>query len=642
VKRIVAVVIVVVVVLVATLAWLDRHPLMLPPRGPRAAAVFPARDQGHAILLAIADPRSYARSEPERLDQRRVDLEWVNVLDQVFGGCDVRPLNTVLGNPEALLHDRKLLVLPRASLQDVAPDILTQLQPFVAQGLVVLLEGPEGPIASRLGIQAVRLETRTHLAWPFQGAGPTMEGPLVLQPPPPLRLDHRVVQSRPARLGGELLRSVASPGGRPLVWAHTEGLGEWLLCALDVADLSLRLRQGVPSEDFRLPGPSRGPAEGPGPTARLAAFDDERGARRPWLDAWLMALLDVETLPAPMPRLWPAPVDFDGWLLASYEDRPDEAGLARLAEMSSISEGRITALLLPSGGPEDRAVPADLATAVPMGLQVRWPGAPAGGAPPHRLDRLGPFRPWGRVLSPAGQRDLLSALLPADPSIAASRGEHGVWPEDVDSGWEQLAGAGFAVDASFGPAQDAGGWFFGSAMPYHPLDRRGLMANIWEVPVLVYATTDELDARSLSRWLRTNSSGAQGPVQVVLRPGTADDFTTRATSAWAALEGEGRRYHHKLATLTELVDFWEARAGCRLRWDLHGDRLRMEIQPYTPAKVGPLAVAVPREWHQRVVLSWSSSWSSKTMRRARSFGHDVMVFEIPPEGGALDLIYRTP
>ena len=40
----------------------------------------------------------------------------------------------------------------------------------------------------------------------------------------------------------------------------------------------------------------------------------------PWLDRWAVSLLDDRHASSPWPRLWPTPLDCDGWLLALEDE----------------------------------------------------------------------------------------------------------------------------------------------------------------------------------------------------------------------------------------------------------------------------------------------------------------------------------
>lgn len=637
VKRILGAIAATLIVLALLGLWLQQRPLRLPMGGPEADAVFPGRETHHPILLAVGNLGLYEGSEPDDPQERRADLEWVNVLEQVFGGCDVLDLPAVLQRPETLLEDRRLLVLPRVTLQGQGPELLETLRPWVERGLTVLLEGAEGALASSLGLQAVTLETRSHLTWPFRPEGLSLDDPLILTPPP-LRVDYLVVRSRPGRQSREPLTSVASPGGRPLVWARNQGEGRWLLHALDVGSLSLRLRQGAPADGFELPGGPDGDPGRVGHVSRLAASRNPERARNPWLDAWLLALLDPETLPSPWPRLWPAPVSYDGWLLTSYADRADPEGLARVDTVHRLTAGRVTALL------EATKASAEIETATglapPAGVGVRWKDTLDGAL--RKPGPLGPLSPWVRILSVEDQRRRIEALLPAGVQVTAGRSSEGLWPRDVDAGWRKLVGAGLRLDASFGASETESGWLFGSGMPYRPLSRRGLVHRLHEVPVHATAGLGALDAPKVSRWLRLNSVGAQGPVHVVLRPSApGGDLDPLIESTWHLLETQARRYRHKMATMEEVVAFWETRRRCRMTWSMTGDQLRVEFPPYEKGASDPVAVAIPRHWHERTMTGWSATWSKVRTRRSRSFSRQVMLFEVPPEGGALEASYRS-
>jgi hypothetical protein len=244
-----------------------------------------------------------------------------------------------------------------------------------------------------------------------------------------------------------------------------------------------------------------------------------------------------------------------------------------------------------------------------------------------------------RVASPGDQRRHLAEIV-GNREIAVSRGAD-LWPDDADAGWSLLAGAAFTVDASRGSGPGAGGWVAGTGMPYRPLATNGLMHAILEIGAQAAVPLGDLDSGTLTRWLRANGGGARGAIHLVFsRPDDDRSFASLATSTWEQLTEQGRRHGHQVATLEEFADFWESRGRCRMTWDMRGERLRVDIPPYEPSALAPIAIAVPREWRDRSMVGWEATWAPAKHRRSHVFSRTIAVFEVPPSGGAIEVTYR--
>lgn len=572
------------------LLWLDRHPIRLADAGPRATPHFVQRDEGHPVLLLV-DPGGPGGRPPSRPADRWPDLEWENLLTQAYGGCDVASAAAV---DSLLLDGRALVVLPRRTAAHIAPDRFARLEAAVARGLDLLVEAPDSSLCQRFGLELAAVERRDQLPWPR----PVVRGtePVPVLHPGAIGLSWTRFRYAPPPLSRQERPSVhLSLDGRPLGWVSRHGEGSWIVLAMDLAELSTRLRQGAPGPDLRLV--ARDGTGGP-VTADLVAGEALAGTDDAWLDAWIEGVFGGAWTDAPLPRLAPAPYDADGWLLVSSHDLEGGPGVVRLV-----------------------ADPAEEAAG--DGLLVRWP--PAGSAGAERRIGLGPVRPFVR---PAGLDERVrgfSGRTGVDPALVRLDG--GAWSPDPDAAFAAIAGAGLGVDSSFGPAVGHSGWPFGSGTPFRPLALDGRVFDLWEIGL--QAVAPGVDPARVGRWMRGNLRGGAGPIHLLV-----DDPSTLGE-----LDRLAGRYRHRRSGARELSQWWERRSRIRLhpRPGVEGVRIGIEV----PVE-GSFALLAPLRWRDRGLVGWEADWGLPRSRRVQRFDRAYRLIEIGPsaDGGVLELRYR--
>jgi hypothetical protein len=633
----------VLLVLCAAALWCDAHPIHLPTRQPQGGAAFPRRATDHPVLLAVRW-ETYKGRAPRTPAQRAADLEWSNVLTQAFGGCDVLATEEVGRDIDAALQNRAVLVLPRRTLAGLDAGWVSALRPHVSQGLVVVLEAPPPLWAKEMGLDLQGEEVVPELTW---APAPRLRAPTLdvpLPDPPPLPLPVRVSRYAPAASARALARPILDMGGRPALWRLDEGAGAWLICALDVGDLALSIRQGVPDPGFHLPDRYAGVLAGPGETNDLVATRSLLQADAPWLDAWIAALFDAELAPAPWASVWPAPLARDGWVLLTHDD-DGWRDTSRWMTRAQAGRGAPSTLYLmaPDARLTVEGEGGPLADGAEIGLQARLPVGATWKDERSPRRRIGAwrFQPLAQLPSIVEQREGLVARLPAGTPLTLNRNHSLLWPDDVDRGWRWLVGAGFRGDSSYGPDHGAAGWLFGSAVPFRPIDRRGLAYPLWEVPFLWGDTDGGVDRARVDRWLRTNAVGGHGPVALLFHPDVFGETpSAELFRMWDALPELAQRRNHQLATMTALLDFWELRAQAHVRWVYGGGLLRVHVEAPAGAAQAGLAVALPLHWRRLTLTSWEASWQPAESRRSSSFGRELRLVALPQGAGELSANYR--
>lgn len=243
------------------------------------------RDTGHAVVLALS-PETRAL-EPALAATER---EWVDLLTRAFGACDRLDLREIEADPVGRLAGRRVLVLPRATLQNAPDQLLLDLEAAVEAGLTVLGERPDTNTARTFGVRVAAVERTPRLAWPL-GDAPHLAGGRV-EPaawaPRPVAHAHVIGRFAPGQDPRRRARVVADVAHRPAIWSLERGSGAWVALAHELSEWTLRWRNA-----------SR--------TGSIDATDS------PWIEAWLVFLVDRAAVVSPWPRFAAHPPVVGTW-----------------------------------------------------------------------------------------------------------------------------------------------------------------------------------------------------------------------------------------------------------------------------------------------------------------------------------------
>lgn len=588
-------------VLIALALLLQQRPLRLPSSGPRQPASVPWSGHGHGTLLVLADDPNDRGAG--------ASLEWANLLRSTFGGVDLASASALLERPDSLLAGCSLVVLPRATLGVLPLSAAEILDGRVETGgLAVLTEAPDSAWARRLGLRTAAVEWQEAWPWPHPTRTPGLGGPAL--PPPPRALDLRWTVWRFAPHPAAHPRTLPSHriGGRPARWRRPVGEGAWIVLAMDLGALSLRVRQGGSAQD---PGGPGGPH-----TFDRTASAGLRGRGEPWLDAWTHALLDPEGAAAPWPRLAPLPFADDAWLVLGA-DRPGDAGPTSPSDPALLSY---------------RPPPVEAGS----GLLWTWPSDLAWKRDPTRRERLGvgPFRPVGRLPTLREQMGRSAPSADGPEEIGHGRSDDLLWSEDVDAAFEELEALGLRSDSSFGPPLGEAGWIFGSALPHHPVDRGGGgIFGVWELPFVATLGGDGADPSRLRPVLDWNRLGPGGPLTLRLRAGARTATVAREAAALGADAG------HRVVSTAGLLEWWERRERARLHWRWEEPELIVRIEEAPTGAAGHLGILLPRRWHGRALATWSSDSPGADARTVWRFDTELLLLEVPSSSTTLRIHY---
>lgn len=396
-----AVLLVVAVLVLAAVIWLQWGAPASPP-GPPGAVAW--RDEGRPVLLLL-DAGWGSHPASHDFDP---SAEWVNLLEQTFGNCDVQPSQRLLEDAPSLLNRRSLVVIPRRVLQSLDVAVRDTLDAGVGAGeFVVVTEAPDEEWASALGLRTSVVERRQYLPWPYDRMFSFLQGPGL--PPPPARIPTpwSVWRFAPGPDPQTQSRVGAGLAGRPGLWTRPVGSGAWVILNLDAGELAWRMHHPAPETLPTL--------------TSLSA---------PWWDAWASAILQPDAAPLPWPRLDGSPFGgiFD---VVDSALAPDPNASTALPFHALDSRGRLLPALSfgrPPSSPEragrvgwsrwnqsglrgPRLEPDELAdsTAVPVGAFEEWWSSRN-----RRAWRWSWQDPWLEVRFQAGDPSMapLSVVLP--------------------------------------------------------------------------------------------------------------------------------------------------------------------------------------------------------------------------------------
>lgn len=196
--------------------------------------------------------------------------------------------------------------------------------------------------------------------------------------------------------------------------------------------------------------------------------------------------------------------------------------------------------------------------------------------------RVNPFR---RL---AEQADAVGKLMAEGGRPAVCRSHWLRWNRRLVCPLAMMSRTGFRADMSFGPTSSEKGFLFGTGFPFRPLCRRGFVAGIYELPFVVQDRSGGADGAFLEQCMENAGRSGRPPIAVTYRPHVlAGD--ARALADYRQAYHAARERGYGFATVSEYLDFWEAREAARITSDFDGTELRVECE----APRGGLALRVP-------------------------------------------------
>lgn len=553
----------------------------------------PDRTEGDVLLLLPDVPAASAT----QLSELDCSYGWFNALWQQYGSFATAMTRNL--SPE-FLAGRSVVIVPRRVAESLPATGITALAGFVRDGGQLVIEQP-GPGWENLTGIATPKKTRTARQI-TSTEGLDVHGPMRKHlPNVPLSGEVQLTPPQETWPNGPTLIEIDTQPG--MLWRE-EGKGGVYTLLFDLGCTVTVMQQGAPDPTSPFANP-------PDPLVKSSSrvLDERlRASRVPYADLLERAVLEHFSRKRPIPRLWPFPGKFAGALLISHPAPSDTRAAIGYAEWSRKQEGSSTVFIATDRVNTSQLALLDDAHASLGMLWVRGeerdPMVVAMG--------VGGLKPLEQELNLAEQAHEFSQLAGRDAMIL-SHVEGELFTDDWSTTFEQLAHAQVRMDNSLGPSQsEEHGYLFGTGFPFYPLDERGLVLPLLELPYLLNERS--LSAKRLDRLLLNSKSYFHQSITISI----PSDAMRTNPSAGALL---GLRDAHKLAsthnhwvaTQQELLEFLYARRQSVLtsRWNANARRLTISVNllgstSRTIAEGALPGIAIPRTYQgnelERVVL----------------------------------------
>lgn len=552
----------------------------------------PERSEGDVLLLLPDAPGAVAQNFPE-LD---CSYAWYNTLWQEFGTFGTALTRAL--NPE-LLAGRSVVVVPRRVAASMPANGINALADFVRDGGQLLLEMPGPGWEGLSGVSATRDTRVAQRITSVEGFGIHGAARKHL-PDTPLTGSLQMVPPAAAFPGGPVLLEV---DGQPGWIVNQLGDGHVYTFLFDFGCSITAMQQGEPSRQMRF-GPRGAPA-GPIPAAARIADERLRSTRVPYADLLERMIFRRLSRDRPLPRLWSFPGTSAGAVMVSHPTPHSARTALGFADWARRRGGRTTVFVAPDRLNAEQAVLFEESAADLGLLWIRGHDRD----PVFETYGLGALEPLARELDLVSQLELFRARLPGrHEHISVARVERGAWDNDWSRTFERLAAAKIRLDHSFGPHDDEQyGYLFGTGLPFFPMDRRGLLLPMLELPYLLHGpslTPERLDTflgdsrayfhQAIAVSIPSHAMATEPSPGILLGLDRAVDLASQ--------------YNHWLCTVTEFVEFTAARRRSILtsQWSAEQRRLTISVHVFG-ARVASReegafpGVAVPRAFDGREI-----------------------------------------
>jgi hypothetical protein len=579
----------------------------------------PYRAEGD-ILLLLPDTPAAEAAEFSELD---CSYGWFNSLWQHYGSFATALSRNL--SPE-VLAGRSVVIVPRRVSASLPAAGISALGTFAQQGGQVIVELPVGGWESLTQISTVGTPRIAQRITAVEGLG--VHGPM---------REHLV----DVPLGGPLLPTapLAQRPSGPVIFEVEEqpglvvqplGKGRVFTLLFDFACSVTAMHQGRPSREmaFGLPdGPEMLPA------SERVVHERMLTSHVPYADLLKQALFDRFSESRPLPRLWPYPGKHAGAFLMSHPASGEPRAALGYADWARKQNG-VTTLFFAS----DRLGVTEGALAAQTGAEIGLFWVRGHHRPPNaEAIGIGAVKPFVRELALTQQILHLEARLPAGRQTRLGFVEGTEFHGDWSSTFAQMAAANLRVDHSFGPSQ-AGhfGYLFGTAMPFYPLDERGLPLPILEQPFLLHSGS--LTPARLKRMLVNSEAYFHQPISVSLASDAmATDPSIGILLGYRDAFVMARTHKHWITTLGDYVDFLSARRQSVLTSQWSANLRRLTIT------VNVLGARLPTLDAGAVAgISFPASFEGQDVLRVTLNGKDVPLRQLATSGSGLERVLEVP
>jgi hypothetical protein len=510
------------------------------------------------FLLVVSKEAIEKASRYTRFRKSDFSIAWYNTIFQEVGNCSVVDVSSLTLSS---ISSRRVVIVSKSASSRIDSEQKRYLRDFLEGGNILILEVPDKNL-SELGCfcsRGSKARKITGVSGVFGRIFKKLEGI-------PLNTKRYLLNFVSGRSDFRILLSVDDTPG---IASRKVGEGILVVVAFDFARQIVAFQQGVPADDFSIiPRPAVELAKllkdeskchglvfqkgklkrnGKNPTDLLynKKFFD---ADFPFSDLLEMFLLRVIESNAVIPKLSKSRTDTNGTLIVTHDE---ESYGDRVTFMSDYeAKKRFTSTFFVT--PLSHISPKNIRRMLAQGIDIQL----------HWLR----FRIFGVKLGLAHQLRALKNRLPGGCEIMANR-VHGLQiGKHYSRFFNELLDNGIVIDSTYGANSFGKGYLFGTGLPFYPVDDKGSMLNVLELPFQVYENHAGADVKFLKRLLRDCAKLYSNTIVALYHP------EEKPVNEWKKIFKLGRINNLWITNIKDYCNFMSGRSRTSLRSEVIGDR----------------------------------------------------------------------
>ncbi len=533
-----------VILLVLALRFVQDNPVVTDPRAESTDGVEITREST-ADILVVLDYESL-RESGKSFPTQDFSAAWIQIFEQELGPVAVATPQTLT---ESLLDAAQVLVLT-ASVTDSLPDpLIERVRQHALGGGTLIVERPDGRVRElfsangRGGVRAGRAITH---------AEDLPEEELRRLRRMPLLTDY--VGSTSPREEATTLLAI---DGAPVIYSIPFGEGRAITVDFDLGRQLVALRQGRPTDDFRVRSSS--PTQPPR-TADLVADESLLGADTPY--ATLLerfVVFGVALRYTPVPGFWYFPNGASGALIFVHEDARLGDGGAWMLDYEQEHGGASTLLTTMDSGLTSEGAERIHNRGGEIGLSWRTPDPSVA---LYETYGLGGFHPFRQPITLADQLSDLRRTLPVS-YVRTARTHDGIWEDSWEGPLSAMAGNGIRADVSYEVSTHRG-YAFGTGLPSLAYGRDGIPLGLRIYPVVAPLRADTGPA--IAELIEASAGGDHQLITALTRPAYFADYPDMEDfEAWLSIFDAAAEHGHPLMNVLRYDAFQRQRRAGNIR-----------------------------------------------------------------------------
>ena len=551
--------------------YFHKSPINVKGSNPEVAGTTPPPGVLTSDTLLVLPRHEPDRPPFETFAELDMSLGWFNILTQEVGSFSHIRIQNL---DSAAISNRRLVIITAAAARRATTEQISSLGDWVSDGGILMVEQPMPSWENLLHITVLpdKVRTTRHIT-AAEGAPlrrvlreALLEAPLITT---------MIPFDIPASEANSRHEVILEVDGSPAFLHIPRGRGHIYATSIDIARAVMTLQQGKPGSDFSPLLTKEGSEAGDlvFPSAFIAA-EKMRENRIPYADLIERNTIEIASLHTPLPRLWYFPGTFAGVYIVSHDEDGVGDRVTTIADWEADRDLTSTFFISAESTTQD-SIAQVASQGHDVQLQWRRPGEGSEGLKPVGI---GPWRPLRWELSLDEQKRQVENKL-VQSAVTISR----LSQQDLDPDWsgtfQKLAAVQIIADSSYGPSEeDEYGYLFGTGMPFYPLDHRGLLIPVAEIPFVINADHGFNPSVHL-KLIKGSESGHHQVLVTCFNAGSmSDNPSVAGIRAWQKAAQTAARYNHWVTTLKDYLLFEESRRTSTITSEFFTSERRLEIK----------------------------------------------------------------